>query len=167
MLRGHIIHLYWPYIELSLSMWKHLLWCMIQCDTEAKRPPYRWPAGTRCCRNSKCLMNGFMDLTFVFLCICILPGWKMISGIPAWNAAQTLQVVSLPRRSTSSPSFKIQHTRLTNKTLIALGELFKVGFFFFFFFNIFYLTNGLQHVFKKSGSDITQPPCHFSTCVLN
>lgn len=75
----------------------------------------------------KCLMNDFMDLTFVFLCICILPGWKMISGIPAWNAAQTLQVVSLlslVQRSTSSPTFKIQpaRTHTHTHTLIALVD---------------------------------------------
>lgn len=82
-----------------------------------------------CCWSSKCLMNDFIDLTFIFLCICILPGWKMISGIPAWNAAQTLEGVSAQLSEEKHIQalfevghFKSLHTYMTNKSLITFVE---------------------------------------------
>lgn len=70
-------------------MWKHLLRCMMQCDTEAKRP---------LCWLLK-LLSVWCTMVWIWhlspLCIYILHGWKTRSGHPAWNAAQFAQVLSL------------------------------------------------------------------------
>lgn len=76
-------------------MWKHLLRCTMQCDTEAKRPLCWWTAGTRLLLK---LLSVWCTMVWIWhlslLCIYILHGWKMRSGHPARNAAQLAQVLS-------------------------------------------------------------------------
>lgn len=85
---------------------------LIQCDIRAKRTLVL-VTGRRAgdAETLKCLMNDFMDLTFVSVCIYILSGLKMIrEGAPVWDAAQTLHELSFLCGDHMQPQLQITHS---------------------------------------------------------